>query len=158
MTTGELIKKARVHAGLTQKELSDRIGVSYQMIQAWENNRRNPKIESLQRIAEALNVDVSEFLTDNTSAVQKFKEFYTNADANADSDFEEKYNSLTAEEKELFGKYIQAMAYKLKHEIEESQKTAYSVIKDALDAILNDLPSSPNNNPKSTGKPSTDKK
>lgn len=154
MTTGELIKKARVNAGLTQKELSDRIGVSYQMIQAWENNRRNPKIESLQKIADALNVDVSEFLTDNTAADQKFKEIYTNAD----SDFEEKYNSLTDEEKELFGKYVQAMFNKLQREVEKSQKTAYSAIKDALDAILSDLPSSPNSNPENADKSSTNKK
>lgn len=153
MTTGELIKKARVHAGLTQKELSDRIGVSYQMIQAWENNRRNPKIESLQKIAEALNIDVSEFLTDNTATVQKFKDF----SIDADGDFEEKYNSLTDEEKKLFGKYVQAMFNKLQREVKKSQKTAYSAIKDALDAISSDLPSSPNN-PEDTGKSNTNKK
>lgn len=154
MTTGELIKKARVHAGLTQKELSDRIGVSYQMIQAWENNRRNPKIESLQKIAEALNIDVSEFLTDNTATVQKFKDF----SIDADGDFEEKYNSLTDEEKKLFGKYVQAMFNKLQREVKKSQKTAYSAIKDALDAISSDLPSSPNNNSEDTGKSNTNKK
>lgn len=154
MTTGELIKKARVHAGLTQKELSDRIGVSYQMIQAWENNRRNPKIESLQKIAEALNIDVSEFLTDNTATVQKFKDF----SIDADGDFEEKYNSLTDEEKELFGKYVQAMFNKLQREVEKSQKTAYSAIKDALDAISSDLPLSPNNDPEDTDKSNTNKK
>lgn len=153
MTTGELIKKARVHAGLTQKELSDRIGVSYQMIQAWENNRRNPKIESLQKIAEALNIEVSEFLTDNTATVQKFKDF----SIDADGDFEEKYNSLTDEEKKLFGKYVQAMFNKLQREVKKSQKTAYSAIKDALDAISSDLPSSPNN-PEDTGKSNTNKK
>ena len=153
MTTGELIKKARVYAGLTQKELSDRIGVSYQMIQAWENNRRNPKIESLQKIAEALNIDVSEFLTDNTATVQKFKDF----SIDADGDFEEKYNSLTDEEKKLFGKYVQAMFNKLQREVKKSQKTAYSAIKDALDAISSDLPSSPNN-PEDTGKSNTNKK
>ena len=154
MTTGELIKKARVHAGLTQKELSDRIGVSYQMIQTWENNRRNPKIESLQKIAEALNIDVSEFLTDNTATVQKFKDF----SIDADGDFEEKYNSLTDEEKKLFGKYVQAMFNKLQREVKKSQKTAYSAIKDALDDISSDLPSSPNNNPEDTGKSNTNKK
>ena len=154
MTTGELIKKARVHAGLTQKELSDRIGVSYQMIQAWENNRRNPKIESLQKIAEALNIDVSEFLTDNTATVQKFKDF----SIDADRDFEEKYNSLTDEEKKLFGKYVQAMFNKLQREVKKSQKTAYSAIKDALDDISSDLPSSPNNTPEDTGKSNTNKK
>lgn len=56
MTTGELIRQARQNAKMTQKELANKIGVSYQMIQAWENNRRNPKVETMKKIAYALNV------------------------------------------------------------------------------------------------------
>ena len=58
MTTGELIKAARIKAGLTQRELSDKLNVSFVNISQWENGTRNPKIESLQRIAEALGVEV----------------------------------------------------------------------------------------------------
>ena len=36
MTTGELIKQARQNSKMTQKELAEKVGVSYQMIQAWE--------------------------------------------------------------------------------------------------------------------------
>ena len=56
MTTGELIKDARKKAGLTQKELGEKLGISYQTIAQWENNLRNPKQETLQRIANALNI------------------------------------------------------------------------------------------------------
>ena len=84
----------------------------------------------------------------------KFKDF----SIDADRDFEEKYNSLTDEEKKLFGKYVQAMFNKLQREVKKSQKTAYSAIKDALDDISSDLPSSPNNNPEDTGKSNTNKK
>ena len=59
MTTGQRIKAARKNAGLTQKELGQRLGVAYQTLAQWENDLRNPKYETLQRIAAALNVDVS---------------------------------------------------------------------------------------------------
>ena len=58
MTTGELIKDARKKAGLTQKELGEKLGISYQTIAQWENNLRNPKQETLQRIANALNISM----------------------------------------------------------------------------------------------------
>lgn len=56
MTTGELIKRARQNSKMTQKELAEKVGVSYQMIQAWENNRRNPKVETMKKIASALGI------------------------------------------------------------------------------------------------------
>lgn len=65
MTTGELIKRARQNAKITQKDLAEKVGVSYQMIQAWENNRRNPKAETLKKIAAALNVQWFELYSDD---------------------------------------------------------------------------------------------
>ena len=56
MTTGELIKRARQNSKMTQKELAEKVGVSYQMIQAWENNRRNPKVQTMKKIASALGI------------------------------------------------------------------------------------------------------
>lgn len=66
MTTGQRIKAARKKAGLTQKELGNRLGISYQTLAQWENDLRNPKYETLQRIAAALNIsaDVLYGLTD----------------------------------------------------------------------------------------------
>ena len=56
MTTGEKIAKARKGAKLTQKELGEKLGVSAQSVAQWENNLRNPKIETLVKIADALNL------------------------------------------------------------------------------------------------------
>lgn len=57
MTVGERIQKARKAAKLSQKELGEKLGVSASMIGQYENNLRNPKTETLFKIADALNVD-----------------------------------------------------------------------------------------------------
>ena len=62
MTTGQRIKAARKKAGLTQKELGERMGQSFQSIAQWENDLRNPKLETLQRIANALEVSIYELI------------------------------------------------------------------------------------------------
>ena len=62
MTTGQRIKEARKNAGMTQKELGEKLGVSFQGIAQWENDLRKPKLESLQKIATALDVPIAYLL------------------------------------------------------------------------------------------------
>ena len=66
MSTGENIKRIRKFRGMTQKELGIAIGIgeesaSPRMAQ-YETDNRNPKLEQLSKIAEALEVSVFEFL------------------------------------------------------------------------------------------------
>lgn len=63
MTTGQRIKAARRKVGLTQTELAGKLGISFQSIAQWENDLRNPKLETLQKIASALNIPVTDLLT-----------------------------------------------------------------------------------------------
>lgn len=56
MTIADKIKKARKAAGLKQKELADKLGVSPQMISQYENSGRIPKYETLCKIANAIGV------------------------------------------------------------------------------------------------------
>lgn len=56
MTTGEKIKSLRKERGLTQKELGQILGVSASMIGQYETNLRNPKNDTIIKIAEALKV------------------------------------------------------------------------------------------------------
>ena len=60
MTTGQRIKKFRKRAGMTQKELGEKLGLSFQSVAQWENNLRNPKEETLQKIANALEISIYE--------------------------------------------------------------------------------------------------
>lgn len=64
MTIGEKIQTARKKAGLTQKKLGELCGVVTGTIQQYELNKRQPKIEQLQKIAVALNVPVSAFINE----------------------------------------------------------------------------------------------
>ena len=61
MTTGQRIKAARKKAGLTQKQLGEKLGLSFQSVAQWENDLRNPKRETLKRLAEALHVTIPYF-------------------------------------------------------------------------------------------------
>lgn len=66
MTVGQRIKETRKANGISQFELGARLGVSQAMIAQYESNSRNPKLETLQKIADALGVPVSSLLYDGT--------------------------------------------------------------------------------------------
>lgn len=58
MKIANLIKEARKKAGITQKELGARVGTSESMISQYENGHRRPKYSTLEKIAEALAIEV----------------------------------------------------------------------------------------------------
>ena len=62
MTKGERIKAARKKAGMTQAQLAEKLGISFQSVAQWENDLRNPKQETLQKIADALGVSIFDLL------------------------------------------------------------------------------------------------
>lgn len=62
MEIGEKIKQIRKQRKLTQKQLGEISGTSEITIRQYETNRRAPRIEQLNKIATALNVDISDLL------------------------------------------------------------------------------------------------
>ena len=50
------IKKARLDAGLTQLEVAEKLGVSQAQYARWENGGRNPKDETVEKLAEIFGV------------------------------------------------------------------------------------------------------
>ncbi len=60
MTTGQRIKQARLAAGLTQKELAEKVGVKFSAIHKYESGMIvNLKRETIAALAEALDVKPS---------------------------------------------------------------------------------------------------
>ena len=62
MTVGERIKAIRKEKGLTQKQVATGCGMADSAIRKYESGLITPKFETLQRIADALNVQVLELL------------------------------------------------------------------------------------------------
>ena len=60
MDIGQKIKELRKKQGMSQKDLADKLGITPVMISQYENEKRNPKLETLQKISDALEVDISE--------------------------------------------------------------------------------------------------
>lgn len=58
---GEAIRKRRKELGLSQEQLSERVGVSYQQIQRYENGSNMLNVETVQRIARALSMSATAF-------------------------------------------------------------------------------------------------
>ena len=56
MTIGDNIRAYRKKAGLSQRELGEKIGMSQQQLAQYESNIRTPKADNIKRIADALGV------------------------------------------------------------------------------------------------------
>jgi repressor LexA len=59
------IKAVLEEKDLTQKWLANKMSKSYNMVNSYAQNRRQPSLEDLYRIAEILNVEVKELLLEH---------------------------------------------------------------------------------------------
>lgn len=59
---GSFIKKIRKDNNLTQKELADKLGVTYQAVSKWENGLNIPDIGIIKEISKLYNIDINEIL------------------------------------------------------------------------------------------------
>lgn len=51
--------------GIKQIWLAEKMGKSYNMVNAYAQNRRQPSVDDLYKIAEILNIDIKELLVSN---------------------------------------------------------------------------------------------
>lgn len=58
------IKEVLHEKGIKQTWLAERLGKSYNMVNAYVQNRQQPRLEVLYEIAEILNVDPKDLLAD----------------------------------------------------------------------------------------------
>jgi transcriptional regulator with XRE-family HTH domain len=64
MTAAQIIREARLKAGLTQTELADRLGRERAQVARWEIGGQEPSFENLQSVVEAcgfsLRIEIAE--------------------------------------------------------------------------------------------------
>jgi len=58
---GDKIKTRRRKLGISQEELAEILGVTYQQVQRYENGTNKLNVENIQMVANAINVPVSYF-------------------------------------------------------------------------------------------------
>ena len=63
MISGDLIKEARLRAGLTQSELGARVGKAQSVIARWERDEVSPSIETLRDIIRACGLELTFFMS-----------------------------------------------------------------------------------------------
>lgn len=71
MIVGENIRKCRKKQGLTQKELAEKLGVSYTVISQYERGIRYPKLETIKKIVDALNIPIKDIIDDDMLEIEK---------------------------------------------------------------------------------------
>ena len=93
----ENLKEARLKSGLSQKELSENIGVAKSTYSLYESGKREPNVNTIKKIASALNVsadillgideqpttlaahfDGDEYTDDEMNEIKQFAEFVKN--------------------------------------------------------------------------------
>lgn len=62
MTLGQKLKKLRTEKGLTQKELSDQLHITFQTVSKWESDINEPDIASLKHLVEILECSLDDLL------------------------------------------------------------------------------------------------
>lgn len=68
MSFGVRLRELREKIGLSQAELADRVGIPIGSIQNWEQARTRPRIETLSKLARALDVTIDELLQEQGTA------------------------------------------------------------------------------------------
>ena len=129
MSFGENLRKARKAAGMTQIELARKTGITERSVYNYEKNSRAPKIDIVERFAQALDVP-SEMLLNHFDPAEKASAF--------DRSIAEKLlvqlkmlfdGDLSEEEKELFFKKVALTYFERKksgkHFLKEQEEEQY---------------------------------
>jgi len=59
------IKEVLEQKGIKQTWLAEQLGKSYNMVNAYAQNRQQPRLETLMKIARILDIDIKELLVSN---------------------------------------------------------------------------------------------
>ena len=94
MEFSERLKKLRKDAGLTQVDVSEKLGISQPAYASWERGIKKPTQDNLVKIAQVLNVSVDYLVGNSEEKVDELD--------NIELLFRMNSKGLTEEEKEIF--------------------------------------------------------
>ena len=63
------IKEVLENKGIKQTWLAEQLGKSYNMVNAYVQNRQQPRLEDLYKIAEILQVDIKDLIISNKDKI-----------------------------------------------------------------------------------------
>ncbi len=72
---GSFIKEIRKNNNLTQKELADKYGVTYQAVSKWENGLNLPDITLLRQMSKDFNISMEDILDGETTTKKTSKKY-----------------------------------------------------------------------------------
>lgn len=70
MTLGQKIKKLRVEKNLTQKDLADRLYVTFQTVSKWENDENEPDVATLRELAKLFDCSLDYLLSEDEKVIE----------------------------------------------------------------------------------------
>ncbi len=102
LNIGENIKKWRTERKMTQEQLSEALGITFQCISRWERGEGYPDITMLPSVAAFFNVTVDELLgTDKDKDSDKINKYIGLYNSTSPSDLNELYTAFKAAVKEF---------------------------------------------------------
>lgn len=134
MTVGERIRKARKDSGLTQNQLAAKLSISYVNISQLERGERSPSVDTLQKIADALDIPVGELLGTIPQPDREYERVCDTLNDAGISIRDAKYNDGSGPDGDLF--YV----WHTDAEVPEDDVATYSLgeLRDVVEAVSRD--------------------
>lgn len=111
MNVGEKLKKARKDAGLTQRQLAEKMGCTVQNISRFEQGNFL-KYETMIRLAHAIGVSVDDIWTQDEQNANLYSQYAKQIDSITDtlqgavSEIRSRYNALSASDRLKVTEYV----------------------------------------------------
>lgn len=134
MTVGERIKTIRLKRGFTQKQLAERCKIDAANLRKYESGRQNPKMQTLEKIATALNVPLANLIV----YYEEFEKIFENEQ---EEKMIEKYRKLIPKAQNKVAGYVDAL-----YDLEDNIKDEYLHNTDTTPDDLAQTDPTPDNN------------
>lgn len=93
MSISKNIKKLRLEHNLSQKEFAKIAGVSDKAVSTWENGTKEPRMRTIQKIADFFGIKKSDIIEDNDDDLPELTE---KDEREIESDLEDMMNSMAS--------------------------------------------------------------